>query len=364
MNLFIINFKTLIVKTCLYLIVFLFIGEIISRLDKLFNLSYRNNFFFTNHDIARAFDMNSFPLNYKPTDGQYRIMVIGDSYIKGISINPNHQFSNILLDTLNKIIPTSIKPIVLNLSQSGNDLIGNYLFFEKYIQIFKPHTILWFHNLADLDFIFNGTLVEEQINNIFFNNKDPIEDHTFNSKNYKYKNVKKSLIKKERQTLFNRMSRLPKMFFENSELIKYLKYNVFNELLKLGIRIPSTEFNYLTKYAYKDNSLEFKLFKKIFNEKIPNHNIKSTSIIFYFIPEFNLIHKPKLFHNVEEALKLNFKKQSETVFINGRLKFLRYKSSELTLVSTDSHPNELAHKIISDDIIKLLTKIDFKYLRK
>ena len=92
--------------------------------------------------------------------------------------------------------------------------------------------------------------------------------------------------------------------------------------------------------------------------------MKNTNVIFYFIPEFNLILKPKLFHNVEETLKLNFEKQSNTIFINGWLKFSKYKSSELTLVSTDSHPNELAHKIISDDIIKLLTKIDFEYLRK
>mgnify|MGYP007000190839 len=34
MNLFIINFKIIIVKACLYLIIFLFTGEIISRLDK------------------------------------------------------------------------------------------------------------------------------------------------------------------------------------------------------------------------------------------------------------------------------------------------------------------------------------------
>ena len=67
---------------------------------------------------------------------------------------------------------------------------------------------------------------------------------------------------------------------------------------------------------------------------------------------------------VEEALKLNFKEQSNIIFINGRLKFLKYKSSELTLVKTDSHPNGLAHKVISDNIIKLLTKIDFEYFRK
>ena len=364
MNLFITNFKTIIVKTCLYLIIFLFIGEIISRLDKLFNLSYRNSSFLTNHNIAKALDMNSLSLNYKPIDDQYKIMVIGDSYIKGISINPNHQFSNILLDTLNKIISPPIKPIVLNLSQSGNDLIGNYLFFKKYVQIFKPNTVLWFHNLADLDFVFNGTLIEKEINNILFSSKDMIEDHTFISKGFRDREIKENPIKKERKTLFNRISRLAKKKIESSELIKYLKYNILNELLKLEIRIPTTEFNYLTRYAYKDNSLEFKLFKKIFNEKIPNYNMKNTNIIFYFTPEFNLIHKPKLFHNVEEALKLNFEKKSNTIFINGRLKFLKYKSSELTLVSTDSHPNELAHKIISDDIIKLLTKINFEYFRK
>ena len=56
------------------------------------------------------------------------------------------------------------------------------------------------------------------------------------------------------------------MFFESSELIKCLKYNIFNEFLKLGIRILTTKFNYLTKYAYKDNNLELRLF----NEKIPD----------------------------------------------------------------------------------------------
>ena len=362
MNLFIINFKTIIVKTYLYLIIFIFTGEIISRLDKLYNLSY-NSPFLTNKEIEKAFDMYSLPLNYKPINNQYRVMVIGDSFIKGISIDPNHQFSNILLDTLNKIMPPSIKTIVLNLSQSGNDLLSNYIFFKKYIQIFKPNTILWFHNLADLSFIINGALDEKQINDILFNNKELINDHTFAS-SYKNKKIKENLIKTERRTFFNKISSLPKIIFENSELIKYLKYNIYNELLQLGIRIPSTEFNYLTKYAYQDNSLEFKLFKKIFNEKILNFDIKDTNFIFYSIPEFNLIHKPKLFYNVEEALKLNFKEQSNIIFINGRLKFLKYKSSELTLVKTDSHPNGLAHKVISDNIIKLLTKIDFEYFRK
>ena len=62
---------------------------------------------------------------------QYRIMVLGDSYIKGIGININNQFSNILFDTLKQLVPYDKEPVVLNLSNPGNSFIDSYLLFYK-----------------------------------------------------------------------------------------------------------------------------------------------------------------------------------------------------------------------------------------
>ena len=367
MNLFIINFKKLMVKYSFYLIIFIVAGEIITRLDRAFNLSYRKSMLPNNQKIQKAFDLDSFPQNYKISKDQYRVLVIGDSYIKGIGINTNQQFSNIFLDSLKKIMPSPYKPDVLNLSQSGNTFIENYALFNNYSQKFKPNTILWFHNLSDLNLFFNEASIDYQTKTVVFNDKD-LANRDYNKfilENHRIKNVN-NITPNEKITNYHRgLIGSLKSMLKNSELIKFSKYNFYNELLNLGIRIPSTEFNYLTKYAYLKGSLELELFNELFNGLfnglIQNSKDNKTNFIFYLLPEFNLIHKSEFFHNFEESLKLNFKDQKQITYVNGRTNFLNYSPSQLTLVSTDSHPNELAHQLISNHIIELLLKNIFKY---
>ena len=76
-----------------FFIIFIFFGELIIRLDIKFNLSSRKSNILPIKNIEKTLDIYNFQNKFVDNSiNQYRIMVLGDSYIKGIGINMNNQF--------------------------------------------------------------------------------------------------------------------------------------------------------------------------------------------------------------------------------------------------------------------------------
>ena len=303
-------------------------------------------------------------------------MVLGDSYIKGIGINKNNQFSNILFDTLKQLIPHNKEPIVLNLSNPGNSFLDNYLLFYKYFDQFKPHTILWSHTLNDLEPIndFKIKDIQRQYNSpqkeLEIKSKT-LEKRWFELKKHDRRSLKvdnltninelnhsiESQIKSKRSNLNSQLN----IYLNKSEIIRYIKYNIQSKLLRTGIKLPYNEFYHLTEFAYLNNSIEFRLFKKLFDEINATIIIAKVNLIFYSMPTFNLIHKPHFFQIPEKELKKTFTNREKVTFINGRLDFLKYTPDELTSMPTNGHPNKKAHKILVKSILDILKSIDSKF---
>ncbi|MBD41761.1 MAG: hypothetical protein CMC66_05200 [Flavobacteriaceae bacterium] len=339
MNSYIFNSKLSLKKLFLYWIIFLSVGEIIVRIDKKYNFSILKDDIKIGENFEKAYEWNDFPKNFAPETNQKRIMIIGDSHIHGIGFHASKRFSTILLDSLKKVQPDSIKPIILDLSRTGSNLIDNYLIFNEFEKKFKPHKILWFHNLADvMEDDHDLHIYQKEILGHLYTNKRNTTINRLKSDSVKtIKNIEKSY--KKRHVEFYKKS-------ENiSELMNYLKYNIYNKLLSFGILIPTTKMHHVFKYAYLENSQEFNRFKVIFNSLISEVRSES-DFIFYLMPRFNIIHREDYFKLSENALKRYFATKERFIFLNGRLDFHNIKSNKLTIIHTDSHPNAFAHKII------------------
>ena len=342
-----------ITKLFIYFMFFFLIGELIIRFDIKYNLSYSKNLNLNNKTIEKALDHKNFNNSLDHNSFENRIMIIGNSFIKGISIQPNNRFANVLLDTLRQL-NLKKKPIVLNLSGAGNGIIDNYLSFNEYFTKFNPTTILWFHSLTDINFDKRKIIWLERSLKQY---KTPSKKRKIGENNFK--NIEKLILsKKEEQkkneiSIFNYISKT----IEKSKLIFYLKNNLFNEFLILGIKMPFGKFFYLTNNAYHDNNNDFKLYKKLIKEVIDKANQKKINFIFYNMPEFNLLENPKLFEASNNNLEKAFLDKNIN-YINGISYFHQYKSSKLTEVRTDSHPNEIAHRILVKQISEILKNID------
>ncbi len=342
----------------IYFITFFIIGELIIRADMKYNLSYSKSLNINDKDIEKALTLSTFEKNFYQNCTQNRIMIIGNSFIKGISIQENNRFSNVLLDTLKQLKSTN-KPIILDLSSAGNTALDNYLFFKKYFNKFNPTTVLWFHSLSDIKFD------KKKLNAIERSVKEYnlLSDEVKVDKNLNFKNIEDLISSKKEKP---QKERLNNLFYyllinlEKSKLIYYLKSNLLNKVLTLGLTIPFGDFFYLTKHAYVNSNKDFIFYKNLLYEIGDQINREKGNFIFYNLPEFNLLENPKLFEDSNNILKETLLNEN-IKYIDGLSRFKSYKSSKLTDVRTDSHPNEIAHKILVNQICKVLNDLDHNF---
>ncbi len=339
MNSYIFNFKLSLKKLLIYWITFLSVGEIIVRIDKKYNFSILKGDTKVEEDFEKAYEWIDFPKDFAPKTNQKRIMIIGDSHIRGIGFHASKRFSTILLDSLKKVQPDSIEPIILDLSRTGANLIDNYLILREFEKRFKPHKILWFHNLADV--------MEDHHDLLIYRSEilSPVDTNKSNTIINRLKKDSVKTIKSIEKSFKKRYLEFYKKSKNRSELMNYLKYNIYNKLLSFGILIPTTKMHYVFKNAYLNKSQEFNRFKVIFNRLISEVRTES-NFIFYLMPRFNIIHREDYFKLSESALESYFASKERFVFLNGRLDFHNIESNKLTVIHTDSHPNAFAHKII------------------
>ena len=127
-------------KTLAYCCLFLIIGESLIRLDIAFNLLNNQprkiNIELEQTHLLKNVDQKLF----KPDSLQFRVLVLGDSYIHGGGIESSKKFSKILSKLLNENSNSRQEFLVLDVSRPSNNSLDNYNSFIHYkIQILEKN---------------------------------------------------------------------------------------------------------------------------------------------------------------------------------------------------------------------------------
>ena len=327
-------------------------GEFLIKLDIKYNITYFDNHRTIKSDskVLEALEFDT--LNFKLKKNQNRIMIIGDSYIEGIGINETFRFKNQLNEFLIKNSTFNKEHLILNLSQPGNNFIDKYFSFLEYYNLYQPDIILWFHTINDL---FMDSLKVESLKEklIKLENRLHVTNQSQTSTDKNLNNISKSMDLELKPMKYQAMMHKLENIIKKSYLLNYLKENIYNELLLRGISIPYGDFFEITQNLYKDERREFKLYKSIFNNilnQLKNDNVK---LVFYYMPEYNLIDQPKYFKNIDTSLFKYFNNKN-IIYIDGKNNLINHSFDEVCSTRSDGHPNSFAHKIITNTIGELI----------
>jgi len=321
-------------KIFLFCFVFLIVGEAIVRFDMYFDIFNRNAEAIIHVKMAvselRTRVENG---NFKTTPDQFRVLVLGDSYIYGSLIDQEKKFSKQLQKNLESHNLNGKKAIVLDVSRPNNNTSDNFDFLKYYNDLFQPHVVFWAYHFNDIQDLrpMEETIDEQEIK---------AYDEAAKRKTTTLKSILKGIYK-------------------TSQLIRFLSSSLQRELKMQGIVIPTGDFYALTQNTYQTGNANWELTKRIFEETIRMCQTENIELIVYKLPIFNLLNNNKLFAKPDKALT-DFFTEQEVRYLYGYDDFDDLENAEKYRVSKyDGHPNANAHMKMADrakqEISKILT---------
>ncbi|MEO0584383.1 MAG: hypothetical protein AAF135_19375 [Bacteroidota bacterium] len=308
-------------------LIFFCIGEVLIRLDEHFG------FFQENKVVKIAEDLTVSPIleavergDYPIRSDEFRIMVIGDSYINGGGIPKDLAFAR----RLEEILPENgegcfNKISILDVSRPNNNMLDNYLAFEEYQERFPPHLLILGYNFNDVQ----GMLkVPEEVLEI-------LEAEEFNATE-----VNVSPIRKIYDLVYT------------SRLLRFVMKQ-FNIRLKAeGIFLPGSEF-YRIIQRYQSNQEAYQQVQQLIDPMVSKLSESNGHLLFYYMPEINLIEHADVFdHSVIAPVRAwTSPYPGQATFINGFDAFEGKKSRQYTLSKYDGHANPSGHDRLASFVI-------------
>lgn len=319
------------IKVFLYFILFLFVGEMLIRIDIKFDLlnsaPKKISVMIERSNLLNLVDSGLFV----PDSSGFRVMVIGDSYIHGGGIGPEHKFSKVLASILDSLgINKSIQ--ILDVSRPSNNTQDNFNSLLFYGVRFQPDYVIWAYNFNDILGPIHGVGDEKTTTELVENEKAPIR------------------IRKETKGIKELILNIYKL----SELAGYLSSTLQKELKLKGIVIPAGDFYYLIKRAYLESNENWMKSKEIIGEAAHICDSYGATFILYKMPEFNLLSNRKLYRNADQALTSFVDTVPNIVYRDGFNDFNDGNGDQFMLSKYDGHPNVLAHRVIAESVSKFI----------
>lgn len=315
-------------KTLMYFCLFLIIGESLIRLDKTFDL-LNNQPKKISIELEQTYLLKNVDQKlFEPDSLQFRILVLGDSYIHGGGIESSKKFSKKLSQLLNENNISEQEFLVLDVSRPSNNTLDNYNSFIHYNQIFKPHLVFWAYNFND---ILGGLEAKHIVSN--------------------ESGVTKPSPKRTAKTV-SELKKWTKKIYSTSELLRYLSANIQKEFKVNGVVLPIGDFYYSTKKAYLKSSNDWKKTQLLLSEASQICHSNQTDFLLYNMPEFNLLEKRALFTNINESLKKFSDSNFNIKFIDGYEDFKDLNGNDFKLSKYDGHPNANAHFHIAKTVFE------------
>ena len=265
-----------------------------------------------------------------------RVMILGDSYIYGGGIPPEHKFSRVMRQRLLDNDTMQGNCYVLDISRPSNNALDNYELFTQYLEAFQPTHVIVGYNFNDLP---ANQPESRQRFEAITGRTAPRENIPLRSARSAPAHEKFSL-----RTLIKAVYRFEVLRFTSAQIQNKLK-------VAFGIAAPFGDFYYLTHRGYLDSSPPWQLTQTIFRSMAERLEASGARLYVYAFPEINLIERPQLFAQSNAAMKAFFPQLPNTEFFSGRDEFLGNDSAEFRLSKYDGHPNAKAHARMVDTVM-------------
>ncbi len=318
-------------KIIFSLFIFVLVGELFIRFDEAFEFLSENRVvkIETSLRITPEYDMvknNSINLE----GNNFRLMVLGDSYIHGGGIEFKDNFSQQLKILLTKANSKFDDVYVLDVSKPSSNNFDNTQTYFQFVDKFKPHIVILGYNYNDV----MGELDIERT-------QAGIDS---------FANIEASSAKKQ-----SFIKKLYDILYQ-SRFVFYVMHNLHDELKAHGYIMPNSSFD-LNLKSYYENRQNWIKSRGLLQEMIDDAAKKNVQLVVLKFPEINLLEYPSLFKNADSSINNFFMHNASVDYIDGTSLFKGERSKDNILSKYDGHPNEKAHKKMALDVFNQIRKI-------
>jgi hypothetical protein len=335
------------------------IGEIIVRLDAAFMFFQSSRMVQFENGIRNSAELTLIENGVFPIlEKDLRIMVLGDSRIQGLGIEPEKIFSQQLQLMLRSGMANLYSNVyVLDVSCGGNNTLRNKMTYFAYVDRFKPHIVILCYTYGDV-----------------YGDQDIRKNNgkTLPGKNEKTVTGKRQLLL---QTVSGKknliISRVLTLLY-NSKLVQFILVNLNMELKLCGIILPGSEFYHEVFVAYSPDFYGWKRSKTHLQDIIKDCNDRGIRLIVFTMPELNMLRSYQVFNKIEKEVS-SFFQSNGVIYLNGVRPFLGLNSDDYAISRYDAHPNYKAHSIMAQHVYEIISKLSgalnennkhFHYIKK
>jgi lysophospholipase L1-like esterase len=315
-------------KIILCAAIFVITGELLIRFDERFKLMESTQVvkISTSLEITPEFEMvknNSINMQ----GNNFRVMVIGDSYIHGGGIEFSNNFSQRLKVMLKKANAGFDDVYVLDVSKASSNNFDNNQTYFQFVDKFRPQLVILGYNYNDVMGNLDKQRAAGDIENFEKLEASSSEKRTFIKKVYD--------------------------FLYQSSFIQYTLSNLHTQLKARGIIFPNSAFSIILRSYYEDQPNWIKS-RELLREMMNDAKQKDIQFLVLKFPEINLLEYPKLFTRTDDTLRHFFSQLPEVKYVDGLDIFKGERSKDNILSKYDGHPNERAHKKMAENIFGVI----------
>ncbi len=286
-------------------------GELFIRVDQVFGIENTSNLVKIEEKIYDSDELADIK-SYSSVDStEFRVLIVGDSYIHGGGIQFDKSFGQQLKKYLNQSNTLFDTVLVLDVSLPGANTLDNHLYFETYFEKFNPDIVILGYNGDDV--LGNMELLSKEENSV----QTHLETNGEKARNNWYD------------------------FIYNFQFAARLMYEIQQECKVHGFVVSGSRFDQMMK-LYSTNGDNWKKSKQLLKRMIDKVNKHDAKFVVLKFSEMTLLRYPKVYMDFDQAVDAFFTAEKVDQLIDIR-DVLIGDVKQYKLSKYDGHPNEMAH---------------------
>lgn len=316
---------TLFRKRILQLLIFAAVGELALRVDQEAEL-FKGGTRLDSRPKSSA-ELDSVKSGtFQPELDQYRIMLLGDSYLFGGGVPANETFAAALRRDFGRRNPNGLpKVTVLDLTMPGSNTFTNTEAFRETRQVFKPHLVLLAYNQNDT-----------------YGRMEP-------------DNAQPGATPMRAQERSLQLTQTVRRFVYRSTLLQFLLLRLNLELKLHGIVAPGSEFDHYVNVSHDPSFQGWKRSQEHLRSLAEACRERDAALVVVNVPELNMLANRKPFESAHSEIRRFFSSLPGVTYLDGAKPFLAAPPAETRYYAVsryDGHPNGRAHQLLAEFVYR------------
>ncbi len=319
-----------ILKALGFVAVFLLVGEIIIRMDDAFRPFEDDQHGAVPIAVNNTYEWQLLKGNKVPQDDStLRVLVLGDSYIHGVGLDPSLALPQLLKTKLRDTSGKYKRYLVLDATMPANNALDNYRMYQAVDKRFKPQLVVLAYNLNDV--------------------MDNLDEDTS-------KGVSIAEVIKEHPGVTNLRTTLNSLLI-HSHLIYFAVHQIKLEAKLAGFLLPGSDLDIQMK-SYTQHQTNWIKTQKIMAKLMDSTTERKEAFLVMMVPIYNLLKNPALFRATDSTIYHFFAdaRRSNMVVWNTRSFFTGMQPSTLCLNKYEEHPSAKVHEMEADSVRKFISE--------